>query len=97
LACAALLPDRVIAACVFASLGPSDVPDLDFMSGRSGAFREEVELFFNDRDAARRKYRDDAATQLPEMSDPSFWMVRWGDRAGTDQHTAKRLPNTSLP
>jgi len=91
LACAALLPDRVIAACVFASLGRSDVPDLDFMSGRSDGFREEVGLFFNDRDAARRKYRDDAATQLPEMSDPSFWMVRWGDRAGTDPAHSQTL------
>jgi len=83
LACAALLPDRVIATCVFASLGPFDVPDLDFMSGRSDELRQEVKLFFHDPDAARQKHREDAARQLPEMSDQSFWRARWGDRAGT--------------
>jgi pimeloyl-ACP methyl ester carboxylesterase len=91
LACAALLPDRVVAACVFASLGPFDVPDLDFTSGRSDEFRQEVELFFDDPGAARQKYREDAARQLPEMSDPSSWMARWGDRAGTDAAHSQTL------
>jgi pimeloyl-ACP methyl ester carboxylesterase len=91
LACAALLPDRVFAACVFASLGPFDARDLDFMSGRSDEFRREVDLFFSDPVAARRKYRQDAARQLPEMSDESFWMARWGDRAGTDAAHSQTL------
>lgn len=91
LACAALLPDRVVGACVFASLGPPDAADLDFASGRSDGFREELDLFFTDRDAARNRYREDAANQLLEMSAPSTWMELWGDRAGTDPAHSQQL------
>ncbi len=41
LACAALLPERVIAAATIAGAGPNDAPDLDFMAGMGAENIEE--------------------------------------------------------
>ncbi len=84
LACAALLPERVTAACVFASLGPQNNPGFDFAAERTSAFRDEIALFFTDRHAARRKYHEEGIEQLARSGDPAFWMALWGDRAGSD-------------
>jgi pimeloyl-ACP methyl ester carboxylesterase len=84
LACAALIPGRVAAACVFASLGPRGRPGLDFAAGRPPKFSDEIDLFFTDQDAARRKYHDEGVEFLAASSRPEFWMELWGDRAGTD-------------
>jgi pimeloyl-ACP methyl ester carboxylesterase len=84
LACAAALPDRVTAACVFASLGPRGQPGLDFNTGRPVEFAEEINLFFDDQPAARRKYQAEGIPFLAESSQPGFWMNLWGDRAGAD-------------
>jgi pimeloyl-ACP methyl ester carboxylesterase len=91
LACAARLGDHVSAACVFASLGPSDAPDLDFLTGRSKEFRAEVKLFTDNRQQAREKYRADAAGQLESMSDAATWISFWGERAGVDDAHSQRL------
>jgi pimeloyl-ACP methyl ester carboxylesterase len=84
LACAALLPDLVIAACVFAPLGPYGEPGLDFLAGMSENMREEVRLFFEDRVRARENFRVDAAQQYERLAVPQGWLDRWGYRAETD-------------
>ncbi len=91
MACAAALPDRVVAACVFASLGPRGQPGLDFATGRPAEFVEEIELFFSDQSAARRKYRAEGLPFLSESSQPAFWMGLWGDRAGQDLAHGQQL------
>jgi pimeloyl-ACP methyl ester carboxylesterase len=84
LACGAREPNRVAAACVFASVGPRGQPGLDFAAERTAEFRNEVELYFTDRSAARRKHRREGLAALAEMSQASWWMTRWGERAGSD-------------
>jgi pimeloyl-ACP methyl ester carboxylesterase len=84
LACAALLPDMVFAACALASLGPYGQPGLDFLDGMSDGAAEEVRLFFEDRPKARENFRADAARQFERMSQPAGWLQLWGDKAETD-------------
>ncbi len=84
LACAALLPGLVFAACVFASLGPYGEPGLDFLDFLSEAGRDEVQLFFADRPQAREKFRADAAEQFGRLSVAAGWLAHWGDKAEAD-------------
>jgi pimeloyl-ACP methyl ester carboxylesterase len=84
LACAALLPDLVFAACVFASLGPYGEPGLDFPDFLSEAGHDEVRLFFEDRPQARENFRLDAAEQFGHLSVAAGWLSHWGDKAGAD-------------
>jgi pimeloyl-ACP methyl ester carboxylesterase len=58
-ACAALLPDLVAAAGVVASLAPYGMADLDYFEGMGELNADDIRLFFTDRDAARRKCRED--------------------------------------
>ncbi len=55
LACAALLPDLVVAAATVGSVAPWDAPGLDYMSGMGESNVEAVELYFADPDAARER------------------------------------------
>ncbi len=95
LATAALLPDAVAAVCVLASLGPYGAPGLDWLDGRDDSEVAEVRLFFQDRAAAREKFRSEAAEMHGRLSRPEAWLRLWGDRAGTDpalgQETAEYL------
>jgi pimeloyl-ACP methyl ester carboxylesterase len=84
LACAALLPGLVFAACVFASLGPYGEPGLDFLDFLSEAGRDEARLFFADRPLARERFRADAAEQSGQMSVAAGWLEHWGDQAEAD-------------
>jgi len=84
LATAALLPDAVAAACVFAPLGPYGAAGLDFLEGMGDSYCEEVRIFFADRPAAREKFRSEAAEMFGRLSTPEGWLGQWGDRAGTD-------------
>lgn len=84
LACAALLPDLVTGAAVFASFAPYGSPGLDFCAGMSAGYAGEVELFFTDRASARRHWRQDADRLYATASAPGGWLARWGDAAGTD-------------
>ncbi len=84
LACAAMLPELVTGAAVFASFAPYGSPGLDFCGGMSPEYAGEVELFFTDRATARRHWRQDAERLFPSVSTPEGWMTRWGDAAGTD-------------
>lgn len=58
LACAALLPDRVAAAAVVASVAPYGGEGLDHYSGMGESNAEADRLFFADREAARRKLHE---------------------------------------
>jgi pimeloyl-ACP methyl ester carboxylesterase len=57
LACAALLPDMVIAAAALCSLAPYDADGLDWMHGFGKDAIDEVELMRSDHDAARELFR----------------------------------------
>lgn len=84
LATAALLPDVVTAVCLFAPLGPYGVDGLDFLDGMEESYREEVRLFFDDRLAAREKFRTEAMEMFERMSKPEGWLEAWGSRAHQD-------------
>ena len=53
LACAALLPDRCLAATTIASVAPSDAEGLDFLAGMAEENVEEFSLALKGRDAVR--------------------------------------------
>jgi pimeloyl-ACP methyl ester carboxylesterase len=53
LACAALLPDLVVAAACLASPAPYDAKGLDWCAGQSPDAPEEINLMFTDRAASR--------------------------------------------
>ena len=59
LACAALLPDLVVAAAVVGSIAPWQAPGLDYFTGMGEDNLEDIQLFLSDRDAARTKARKD--------------------------------------
>jgi pimeloyl-ACP methyl ester carboxylesterase len=86
LACVALLPDLVIAACVFASLGPYGEPGLDYLEGMDEDDREDVRLFYEDRARAREKFRADVAAWMNERAGGGAedLLALWGDRAETE-------------
>lgn len=98
LATAALLPDAVAAACVFAPLGPYGAPGLDFLEGMDDSYREEVRLFFQDRAQARERFRTEAAEMYGRLSTPDGWLRQWGERAHQDaahgQEAADYLAST---
>lgn len=85
LATAALLPGVVTAVCVFAPLGPYGVCGLDFLDGMDESYREEVRVFFEDRQAAREKFRTEAMEMYDRLSVPDSWLAMWGDRAHQDE------------
>lgn len=84
LACAAMLPELVTGAAVFATFAPYGSPGLDFCAGMSAEYAGEVALFFADRATARQHWRQDAEQLAAGASTPEGWMARWGDAAGTD-------------
>jgi pimeloyl-ACP methyl ester carboxylesterase len=84
LAAAAKLPGIVVAACVFASIGPYDEPGLDFAEGLGHDWREEIRRFFAEPERARAEFRAQSAIILAERGSPDWWLQRWGERAGQD-------------
>ena len=91
LACAALLPDLVTGAAVFASFAPYGSPGLGFCQGWPRESRREVDLFFTDPSAARDHWRQDAEQFLAACATPDGWMARWGDAAGRDEAHSREL------
>jgi len=59
LACAALLPDLVVAAAAVASLAPYDADGLDYFAGMGSGNVDDVRLYFSDEAAARAKAEKD--------------------------------------
>jgi len=84
LACAALLPDLVVAACVFAPIGPHGEPGLDYLEGMGEGDREDVRLFFEDRAQAREKFRANALAWMSGQGGAEALLERWGDLAEAD-------------
>ncbi len=84
LATAALLPEVVSSVCLFAPVGPYGEQGLDFADGMGDGFRDEIRVFFEDRDRARAEFLAGAAEFAPLASSPAWWMERWGDQAGRD-------------
>ena len=66
LACAALLPDLVVAAATLASLAPFDADGLDYFDGMAPENVEDVVLYLSDQAAARAKTDRDRAEILDE-------------------------------
>jgi pimeloyl-ACP methyl ester carboxylesterase len=59
LACAALLPGLVAAAAVVGSTAPWGAPGLDYFSGMGEENVEDMQLYLSDREASRKKIRQD--------------------------------------
>lgn len=59
LACAALLPDLVAAVGVLGSIAPADAEGLDYFAGMGEMNVEDIKLYREDKEAARRKGHDD--------------------------------------
>ena len=69
LACAALLPDLVVAAASLASLAPYGAAGLDWYAGMGQENVDDFRLYFADREAARQKVakdREEALAETPE-------------------------------
>ena len=69
LACAALLPDLVVAAASLASLAPYGAAGLDWYAGMGQDNVDDFRLYFADREAARQKTakdREEALAETPE-------------------------------
>jgi pimeloyl-ACP methyl ester carboxylesterase len=64
LACAALLPDLVAAAAVVGSPAPWGAAGLDYFAGMGEHNLEDMQLFLSDREAARKKCREDWEAEL---------------------------------
>ncbi len=93
LACAALLPDLVVAAASLASLAPYGADGLDWYAGMGQLNADDFRLYFADQDAARRKLAedrkealaataDDAAKGLETLLTPTDAAVLTGELAG---------------
>jgi pimeloyl-ACP methyl ester carboxylesterase len=66
LACAALLPDLVVAAATLASLAPFDADGLDYFDGMAPENVEDIVLYLSDEAAARAKTDRDRAEILAD-------------------------------
>jgi pimeloyl-ACP methyl ester carboxylesterase len=64
LACAALLPDLVVAAASLASLAPYGAEGLDYYDGMGELNAEDIQLYVGDKVAARAKVETDRAEIL---------------------------------
>jgi pimeloyl-ACP methyl ester carboxylesterase len=59
LACAALLPDLVVAAASLCSPAPYDAEGLDWLAGMGPGAEEDVRVMFGDRDVARAVFTEE--------------------------------------
>jgi pimeloyl-ACP methyl ester carboxylesterase len=69
LACAALLPGLVVAAASLASLAPYGVDGLDYYADMGDLNRDDIQLYFSDRVAARAKVDKDREEMLAASTD----------------------------
>jgi pimeloyl-ACP methyl ester carboxylesterase len=69
LACAAMLPDLVVAVGVVASIAPWGAPGLDFFAGMGQDNVDDIKLFFSDREAARKKSAEEREELLSVTAD----------------------------
>ncbi len=64
LACAALIPDLVVAAAPVGSIAPDGAPGLDYFAGMGEANAEDIQLYFSDPEASRQKAHQDRDEML---------------------------------
>jgi pimeloyl-ACP methyl ester carboxylesterase len=83
-ATAALLPEAIVAVCLFAPLAPYGVPGFDSLNRMDQSYRDEARLFFEDRPTARAKFREEAAPMYERLSTAEGWLRAWGAEAGAD-------------
>jgi pimeloyl-ACP methyl ester carboxylesterase len=88
LACAALLPDLVVAAATLASLAPFDADGLDYFDGMAPENIDDMVLFLTDEAAARAKTDRDRAEILDEAA---------GDAAAAADHDGPDGAGPMLP
>lgn len=69
IACAALLPELVVASGVLGSIAPWGAEGLDYFAGMGKDNVEDIELYFSDREAARRKGENQRAELLSVTPD----------------------------
>ena len=69
LACAALLPDLVVAASVLGSIAPYGAPGLDYFSGMGKDNVDDIRLYLSDPTAARLKSHQDRLDMLSRAPD----------------------------
>jgi pimeloyl-ACP methyl ester carboxylesterase len=69
LACAALLPDLVVATATIGSIAPWGAPGLDFFAGMGEENVDEIKLYFSDPEASRRKSREELPRYIGLTSD----------------------------
>ena len=69
LACAALLPDLVVAAATMGSIAPWGASGLDYFTGMGDENVEDIQLFFSDPEAARAKGAKDREELLGVTAD----------------------------
>ena len=84
LACAALLPELITGAAVFAAFAQYGSPGLDYCEGWPPEHRQVVDQFFTDRPASRESHRRDTEQLHATLGTPEGWMTRWGTSPGTD-------------
>ena len=75
LACAALLPDLVVAVGSLAAIAPYGVPGLDYFAGMGEENVDDIKLYFEDEPAARAKAVEDREHMLamtPEAMQNAF-------------------------
>lgn len=100
LACAALLPDLLVAAAALASLAPLDADGLDYFAGMGQDNVDDTRLYLADEAAARAKAEtdreeflaaapDDLATGLASLLTPTDAAVLTGELAKFLAFTAK--------
>jgi pimeloyl-ACP methyl ester carboxylesterase len=88
LACAALLPDLLVAAATLASLAPFDADGLDYFDGMAPENVDDMVLFLTDEAAARAKTDRDRAEILDEAA---------GDAAAAADHNGADEAGPMLP
>jgi pimeloyl-ACP methyl ester carboxylesterase len=75
LACAAILPDLVVAVGSLAAIAPYGVPGLDYFAGMGAENVDDIKLYFEDEPAARAKAVEDRNQMLarsPEAMQQAF-------------------------
>lgn len=75
LACAALLPDLVVAAAVLAGMAPWDAPGLDFFAGMGQDNVDEIKLYLSDPVASRARNKQDRDEVLATTLDQQTEML----------------------
>jgi pimeloyl-ACP methyl ester carboxylesterase len=76
LACAALLPDLVVAAASLASLAPADAEGLDWFEGMGQENADDFKLLQRDQKAARAKLETDREQTLAASADGQAELIK---------------------